>query len=85
MFLRRFSQKLETIRQVTNITRSNLDKSLIDFLDININVRRKDKTGVLTCGQCRLVNNHSERRVTQTNKTNPLRYYYITFRTTFLL
>ena len=48
------------LRQVTNITRSNQDKSLINFLDIN--VRIKDKTGVLTYVQFSLVNNHSERR-----------------------
>ena len=41
--------------QVTNITRSNRDKS-------PYNVHIKDKTGVLTCGQFKSVNNHSERR-----------------------
>ena len=41
--------------QVTNITRSNRDKS-----PYNVNI--KDKTGVLTCGQFKSVNNHSERR-----------------------
>ena len=55
-----FLAEIGKIRQVTNITRSNLDKPLINVLDINVLV--KDKTGVLTYGQFRLVNNHSERR-----------------------
>ena len=37
------------------LTRSNRDKS-------PYNVHIKDKTGVLTCGQFKSVNNHSERR-----------------------
>ena len=34
VFLRLISQKLKAIKQVTYITRSNVDKSLINFLDI---------------------------------------------------
>ena len=52
MFLRRSSWELI---QVTKITRSNRDKS-------PYNVHIKEKTGVLTCGQFKSVNNHSEHR-----------------------
>ena len=57
-----FLVEIGKIRQVINITRSNLHKSLTNFLDINVPYI-KDKTGVLTCGHFRLlVNNLSERR-----------------------
>ena len=55
MSIRRFSYKSEEIRQVTN-----RDKSLFNFLGINVHV--KDKTGVLTYAQFKSVNNYSERR-----------------------
>ena len=56
----RFLVEIGLVRLVTNMTRSNRDKSLINFLDINVHI--KDKTGVLTCGEFKSVNNHSERR-----------------------
>ena len=55
MSIRRFSYKSEEIRQVTN-----RDKSLFNFLGINVHI--KDKTGVLTYTQFKSVNNYSERR-----------------------
>ena len=50
-----FLIEIGKLTQVTNVTRSNRDKS-------PYNVHIKDKTGVLTCGQFKSVNNHSERR-----------------------
>ena len=50
-----FLVEIGKLIQVIKITRSNRDKS-------PYNVHTKDKTGVLTCGQFKSVNNHSERR-----------------------
>ena len=50
-----FLVEIGKLIQVTNIARSNQDKS-------SYNVHIKHKTGVLTCGQFKSVNNHSERR-----------------------
>ena len=56
IFLRySFLVQIGKLIQVIKITRSNRDKS-------PYNVHTKDKTGVLTCGQFKSVNNHSERR-----------------------
>ena len=38
-----FLVEIGKIRQVTNITRSNLDKSLINFLDMNVRIKAKQE------------------------------------------
>ena len=48
---------LVEIRQVTNITRVKPRQIANQFFNVHL----KDKTGVLTCGQLKLVNNLSER------------------------